>query len=76
MREILPTEDNALKEASLSAVASKFGKASIWIHDSACACSFAASYSERQMLDRFHAKNHKKDVCKTKFSQVRHGTRD
>ena len=59
---MLLTDDNALKETSLAAVDAKFGKLSIWIHDSVFACAFAASYSERKMVDRFHAKNHKKDV--------------
>ena len=68
LREILATEDNALKEASLASMSAKFGKLAIWIRDSVCACAFSAMYSERKMMDRFHAKNRKKEVCKTKFN--------
>ena len=68
LREMVDTDDNVLKEAALASIVSKFGKLSLRIRDSVCACSFSVSYSEREMMDRPHATNRKRGARKQKFN--------
>ena len=70
LREMMDTEDNVLKEAPAPSIVSKFGKLSLWIRDSVCACSFSVAYSGRKMIGRPHAKNRKMEVCKEQFSPI------
>ena len=65
---MMGTEDNALKETSLSDVCARFGILSLWMHDYVCSCAFADAMVRKKMLDRFHARNHTRQVCRTKYN--------
>ena len=68
LREILGGEDNRTKEASMREMKEDYPELKLRVHDSVCACQFAAPYVQWMMLDRFHAKNHKRPLCRTKFN--------
>ena len=68
LREMMGTEDNVLKETSLSDVCARFGTLSLWMRDYVCSCAFADGMVRKKMLDRFHAKNHTRQVCRTKYN--------
>ena len=68
LREMLSPENNDVKETSLRAITALFGPLSLFVHDSVCACSFADSMVQRKMLDRLHAKNHCREICRAKYN--------
>ena len=65
---MLATEDNALGETALADVCARFGSLPLWMRDYVCACAFADTMVRKKMLGRFHAKNHTRKVCRTKYN--------
>ena len=68
LREVLAAESNLVKEASLRDLKRKFPGLELWVHDSVCACNFADSVVKHRLLDRFHIRNHKREVCRSRFN--------
>ena len=68
LMEMLGTEDNALEETSLSDVCARFGSLSLWMRDYVCSCAFADAMVRKNMSGRFHARNHTRQVCRTKYN--------
>ena len=68
VRELLGSENNVEKEKSLKALASKCENLELWVRDSVCGCEFADKYVKRRMIDRFHSKNHVRELCRAKYN--------
>ena len=68
IREMLSPGNNDVKETSIRAITALFGPLSLLVHDSVCACSFADSMVQREMMDRPHAKNRRREICRTKYN--------
>ena len=63
--EINGAEDHGLKQASLASMVRNYPGVELWVRDSVCACGFADSIVRWRMMDRFHEKNHVRQVCRT-----------
>ena len=68
LREILNNEDNPLKEVSARAIQARHPGLKMVVHDLACQCNFLDDMKVRRVLDRFHAKNHTTERCRTTFN--------
>ena len=68
LREILAAEANIVKESSLLSIKRKYPPLDLWVHGSLCAGKFADGIVGRRLLDRFHIRNRKAEICRTKFN--------
>ena len=68
LREVIGSEDNRIKGASLAKTVGTYPGLSLWVHDNVCACDFSKSLARWGMLGRFHERNRTRSICRATFN--------